>query len=89
MLAQLTAFTAVPKTLNAAHLLVLMPKSKTLSRDIPQRELLAAVLKRRAIKVDEISATPVAANAADGSLIVWAMLDFSKTNFALQTQAML
>jgi hypothetical protein len=89
MLAQLTASTAVPKSLNAAHLLVLMPKYKTPPRDVPHRELPAAVLKRRAIKADEFSATPIAANAADGSLIVWVMLDFSKTNFALQTQAML
>jgi len=87
MLAQLTASSAVPKTLNAAHLLVLMPKSKTLPRDVPHRELLAAVLKRRGIKGEEFAATPVAANAADGSLIAWAMLDFSKTTFALQTQA--
>jgi leucyl aminopeptidase len=87
MLAQLTASTAVPRTLNAAHLLVLLPRGKTLPRDMPHRELLAAVLKRRGIKVEEFAATPVAANAADGSLIVWAMLDFSKTKFALQTQA--
>jgi leucyl aminopeptidase len=86
MLAQLTASTAVPRSLNAAHLLVLMPKSKTLSRDVPHRELLAAVLKRRGIKAEEFSATSVAANAINGSLIVWAMLDYSKANFAQQTQ---
>jgi len=48
MLAQLSVSTAVPKTLNATHLLVLMPKYKTLPRDAPHRELLAAVLKQRA-----------------------------------------
>jgi leucyl aminopeptidase len=86
MLAQLTATSALPRTLNAAHLLVLMPKDKTLPRDVPYGELLAAVLKRRGIKAEEFAGTPVTANAADGSLIAWAMLDFSKTNFALQTQ---
>ena len=90
MLAQLTATSALPPTqkpaLNAAHLLVLLPKSNILPRDVPQRELLAAVLKRRGIKAEEFAATPVAANAADGSLIAWAMLDFSKSTFALQTQ---
>ena len=86
MLAQLTASSAVPKSLNAAHLLVLLPKDKTLPSDVPHRELLAAVLKRRGIKAEEFAGTPVAANAADGSLITWAMLDFSKTNFAVQTQ---
>lgn len=85
MLAQLTASSAVPKALKASHLLVLLPKGKTVPSDVPHRELLAAVLKRRAIKVDDF-ATPVAANAADGSLIAWAMLDFSKTHFAVQTQ---
>jgi len=86
MLAQLTASSALPKTLNAAHLLVLLPKGKTLPGDIPHRDLLAAVLKRRGIKAEELAATPVAANAADGSLIAWAMLDPGKTHFALQTQ---
>ena len=87
MLAQLTASAAVPKRLSAAHLLVLMPKSKTLPRDVPHRELLTVVLKRRGIKVEEFPDISVSANAADGSLIVWAMLNFDKTRFALQTQA--
>ena len=87
MLAQLTATLSLPKALKATHLLVLLPKGKTLSKDMPHSDLLAAVLKRRAIKTDEFAATPVAANHADGSLIVWAMLDFSKTIFAVQTQA--
>ena len=87
MLAQLTASSALPKSLNAAHLLVLLPKDKTLPRDVPHRELLAAVLKRRSIKAEEFADAPIAANHADGSLIVWSMLDFSKTNFAVQTQA--
>ena len=86
MLAQLTASSALPKTLNAAHLLVLLPKGKTLPGDVPHRDLLAAVLKRRGIKAEEFADAPIAANHADGSLIAWAMLDFSKTNFAVQTQ---
>ncbi len=86
MLAQLTTTAALPKTLNPAHLLVLMPKGKTLPGEVPQRELLAAVLKRRDMKAEELAKSPVAANAADGSLIAWAMLDYSKTTFALQTQ---
>ncbi|MEO8331930.1 MAG: leucyl aminopeptidase family protein, partial [Gallionella sp.] len=90
MLAQLTATSALPQTrnkaLNAGHLLVLLPKGKTLPHELPHRELLAAVLKRRGTKAEEFGATPVAANHEDGSLIVWSMLDFSKTNFAVQTQ---
>ncbi len=87
MLAQLTATLSLPKALNAAHLLVLLPKGKTLPKDVPHSDLLAAVLKRRNIKADEFADAPIAANHADGSLIAWAMLDFSKTNFAIQTQA--
>ncbi len=87
MLAQLTASPAVPKAVNAAHLLVLLPKGKTLPGDAPHRELLAAVLKRRGIKAEEIAEAPIAANHSDGSLVAWAMLDFDKTNFAVQTQA--
>ena len=90
MLAQLIASSAVPPTqklaLNAAHLLVVLPKGKTLTSDLPNRDLLVAVLKRRGIKVEEFGDTPIAANHADGSLIVWAMLDFSKTKFEVQTQ---
>ena len=85
MLAQLTATLSLPKALKATHLLVLLPKGKALPKDFPHRDLLAAVLKRRGIKIEDFS-TPVAANATDGSLIAWAMLDFSKTVFALQTQ---
>ena len=86
MLAQLTASSSLPTSLSATHLLVLLPKGKILSRDVPHRELLAAVLKRRSIRVEEMADAPIAANAADGCLIAWAMLDFSKTSFALQTQ---
>ena len=86
MLAQLTASSSLPKTLNATHLLVLLPKGKTLPRDLPQRDLLTAVLKRREIKIEEFEKSPVAANAEDGSMTVWAMLDFTKSAFALQTQ---
>ena len=86
MLAQLTASTSLPKTLNAAHLLVMLPKGRALPKDVPHRELLAAVLKRRDMEIDELAKSPVSANAANGALVAWAMLDFSNTNFALQTQ---
>src|ERR1039458_3196960 len=86
MLAQLTASPVLPKTLNAAHLLVLLPKDKTLPRDVPHRELLTAVLKRRGMKVEEFADASVSANAGDGGMYVWASLDFSKSTFALQAQ---
>ncbi|MDP2760048.1 MAG: leucyl aminopeptidase family protein [Sideroxyarcus sp.] len=83
MLAQLTISQTLPAS---SHLLVLLPKSKTLPKDVPRGELLTAVLKRRSMKADELAKTPVAANAADGTLVAWAMLDFDKDTFALQTQ---
>ena len=86
MLAQLTLTPALPKTLDATHLLVLLPKSKALPNDVPHGELLAAVLKRRDMKADELAKSPVAANAANGALVAWAMLDPTKDTFALQTQ---
>jgi leucyl aminopeptidase len=86
MLAQLTLFPALPKTLTATHLQVLVPKAKVLSKDIPYADLLAATLKRRAMKVDEFAKSFVSANATNGCLVSWVMLDFDKDTFALQTQ---
>jgi leucyl aminopeptidase len=83
MLAQLSFV----QTLSAAtHLLVLFPGYKTLPKDLPHGELLAAVLKRRGMKPDELEKSPVAANAPDGTLTVWAMLDLKKDAFAQQVQ---
>ncbi len=92
MLAQLTASTSLPKTLEASHLLVLLPKGKILPPDVPCRELLSAVLKRRKMKIEEIATSPIIANVTmstndkTSSLVVWAMLDYNKSNFSLQTQ---
>ncbi len=86
MLAQLTLFPALPKTFNATHLLVLMPKAKTLQKDIPYGDLLAATLKRRDMKAEELAKSPVAANTEKGALVVWAMMDAAKDTFGLQTQ---
>jgi len=85
MLAQLTLFQTQPDTLSAQHVLAIFPKVKTLSEEVPHTDLLRAVLARRGMKVEELAKTPVAANTADGGLIAWAMLDFEKDPFALQT----
>ena len=86
MLAQLTLIPSLPKTLAATHLLVLLPKSKVLPKDIAHGDLLAAVLKRRDMKADELAKSPVAANAANGTLVAWAMVDLDKDTFAQQVQ---
>jgi leucyl aminopeptidase len=86
MLAQLTLFPSLPKTLNATHLLVLLPKAKTLAKDAMHGELLAAVLKRRDMKVEALAKSPIVANGANGTLVAWAMLDFDKDTFSQQVQ---
>ncbi|MFH0935191.1 MAG: leucyl aminopeptidase family protein [Pseudomonadota bacterium] len=86
MLAQLTLLPSLPKTLVATHLLVLLPKAKALSKDMPYGELLSGVLKRRDMKADELAKSPVAANAANGTLVAWAMIDPDKDTFAQQVQ---
>jgi len=83
MLAQLTYTQTLP---DAQHLLVLLPKAKALPSDVPHGSLLAAVLKRRDMKADELAKSPVAANAGNGALVAWAMLDFGKDAFAQQVQ---
>lgn len=80
-LAQLSFTNKLPAM---AHMLVLLPKCKELPKDVPQAELLASVLKRRGMKAEELAKSPVSANAADGTLVVWAMLDDKKDAFAQQ-----
>ena len=86
MLAQLTLHAALPQDLSTQHLLVLLPKAKSLPRDLPHGNLLKVILARRAIKLDELAKSPVSANADNGTLVAWVMLDFAKDTFALQTQ---
>lgn len=83
MLAQLTLSKTLPLD---AHLLVLLPKGKALPKDAPRVDLLAAALKRRGMKPEELAKSPVCANAETGGLVAWAMLDFGKDAFALQVQ---
>jgi len=71
-------------TLSGSHQLILVPKAKTFPKDIPHGDLLASVLKRRDMKTEELAKSPVAANAADGVLVAWAMVDEKKDTFAQQ-----
>jgi leucyl aminopeptidase len=83
MLAQLTLSQTLPA---AAHLLVLLPKAKTLPKDLPHGGLLKAVLARRDMKAGELAKSPVSANAENGALVAWGMLDLEKDMFAQQVQ---
>jgi len=71
-------------TLSGSHQLILFAKAKTLPKDIPHGDLLASVLKRRDMKAEELAKSPVAANAADGTLVAWVMVDEKKDTFAQQ-----
>jgi len=84
MLAQLSFPKTLPTAPSCAHLLVLLPKGKSLPDDLPQRERLASVLKRRRMKAEELAKSPVSANADDGALVTWAMLDLTQDTFAQQ-----
>ena len=86
MLAQLTLSQTPPKNMAVQHLLVLLPKAKALPKDLPHAALLKAVLERRDMKADELVKSPVAANAENGALVAWGMLDFEKDTFAQQVQ---
>ncbi|MFA6971081.1 MAG: leucyl aminopeptidase family protein [Gallionella sp.] len=86
MLAQLTLIPALPTHVSVMHLLVICPKSKNIPDDAPHADLLRAVLARRDMKVAELAKTAVAANAENGALVVWAMLDLDKDTFSLQVQ---
>jgi leucyl aminopeptidase len=86
MLAKLTLFQSQPANFSASHCLILLPKSRVLPKELPFAELLTSVLKRRGMKIGELSKSPVSTSNAAGNLIVWAMLDFEKDSFTLQTQ---
>jgi len=86
MLAQLTLIPSLTKVSSATHLLVLLPKSKIFNKDIPFGELLAAVVKRRDMKPEELAKSAISASTDNGAIVVWAMIDFEKDTFAQQVQ---
>lgn len=86
MLAQLTLRQALPEELNSTHLLVLLPRAKVLPRGVLHGDLLKSVLARRAMKLEELSKSPLVATTGAGMLIVWAMLDMEQSPFAQQVQ---
>ena len=75
-----TASMTVKQLENAGHVLVLLPSSKTLP-DMPGKEALRAVLKRRDLKIDALAKTPVVVELAGGTLGVFAMLKAKISTF--------
>ncbi len=73
------------KTLDAvSHALVLMPKGKTLA-DVPGKPALAALLKRKDMKAEELAKTPLALETGAG-LRVYAMLDVAADTYSRHAQ---
>lgn len=68
-----------------SHLLFLLPQAKQLSDQWPERAALAALLKRRRMKVSELGKTPLAGSLDNGVLAAWGMLDAGKSPFESQT----
>jgi len=83
---KLAQLSLAPSASSSTHLLVLFPKAKVFPQDFPRAELFASVLKRRAMKLDELAKTPISAVTENGSLLVCAMIDFDKDTFAQQVQ---
>lgn len=76
--------TAVPlkKSLEQArHALIVMPRQPSLPADLPAAAQLAAVLRRRDLKADELAKTPVALDLPQGGRCVYAMLDAGQDRF--------
>ena len=59
------------------HILCVLPFSKTLPRDaeIPGLATLTIMLKRRAMKFDELSTTPLCGEIEHGALAAWVAID--------------
>lgn len=70
----------------ASHHLVVLPMDRVAAEKIPDGGLLAAILKRRNMKFDELAKTAISGNRADGGLVVWMMLDDDKDAYSRQVQ---
>ena len=68
-----------------SHILFLLPNAKQLSDGWPECAPLAALLKRRRMKVGELGKTPLAGSLGNGALAAWGMLDPGKSQFESQT----
>src|SRR4051812_23418225 len=67
----------------ARHVLALLPAAK-LTSDVPHRAALEAALARRGKKAEELTKSPVTAEAR-GALVSWAIDDRAKPVFERQT----
>ncbi|MCB1936045.1 MAG: leucyl aminopeptidase family protein [Nitrosomonas sp.] len=74
-------------TINASHLLVVLPKQEKFSKKqpTPGEETLKNTLKRRNMALNKLCEEPVSADLENGILCSWVMIDTHKSVFDQQT----
>jgi len=70
--------TANPKS---SHRLILLPAGKTLPTDLPERDFLQRLLKRKDSKIEELAKSPLATDLPDGARVALVMIDVEKSRF--------
>ena len=78
---------SIDQSVKASHILVVLPKLEKLPKkyDTPGEESLDKLLLRRAMKLADLTTTPVSANLSNGELCAWVMIDTSLAVFEQQT----
>jgi leucyl aminopeptidase len=69
----------------ARHLLVVLPKAVKPDARAPHAALLNAVLARRRKKFTDLVKSPLSADAGNGALVAWAMIDDTQSTFERHT----
>ena len=69
----------------AHHLLIVLPKAAKPDANAPHAPLLEAVLKRRDKKPTDLAKSPLSADAGNGALVAWVMIDAAQSAFEQQT----
>ena len=64
------------------HALIVLPLLKTLPADLPAGDRIAAVLKRRGMKLAELAKTPLTLDLPGGGRCAYAMIEPEQTRFA-------
>lgn len=84
-IAQFQSVVSEDQAAKAGHVLFILPKAKNLPA-APFKDLLAARLKRRRMKPEELAKSPLSADLPGGGLAVWVMADGAKPAFERHAQ---
>jgi len=69
----------------AHHLLIVLPKTAKPDTHAPHASLLDAVLARRKKKFADLAKSPLSADAGNGALVAWVMIDDAQSTFEKHT----